>query len=107
MGYLRGKGPPDLESTNKGELVAICAHVGLAGHRGMSREELRALLEGTSTEEQSSPVNGVRDRTVAFLKLYWELVKNQLAEGCSGNCYDCSDAKALACFRENADHLFG
>ena len=104
--YLLQGTEPELEGMNKGELLEFCKHVGIQAHRGRDKADLIKLLEGKGKAGYKSPLDPMRDRLIAFMKLYWERVKHQLPNQCDGNCYGCGDIKVLACFRENRDHLF-
>jgi len=103
-GYL-GYEDADLEDLNKGELLAFAMAAGLGAHRGLSKQNIIAILEGDQSPV-SSPIDDVRDKMIAFIKLYWERIKSQLPEQCEGDCYACSDLKVLACFAENKENLF-
>lgn len=105
--YLLGEETPNLEDARTGELLEICRHVGLSAHRGMGREALVEVLEGEGDPERSQ-VDVVRDKLGVFVRMYWERIEQQIEsmEGCTGDCYGCSDAKTVACFLENAENLF-
>lgn len=95
-----------LEDLNKGELLAICSHIGEPAFRGLSKTDLVQITEGRRIKPVIPPLDRLRDKLIAFIQLYWDSIKYQLPAGCTGMCYQCSDMKMLVCYTENREHLF-
>ena len=104
--YLCDGEKPELEDLSKGELLAACRHNEEPAHRGMSSQDLIRILEGRDVRRRAFSVDEIRNALIGFLHLYWDRIKNQLPEQCDGDCYHCGDAKVLACYRDNREHLF-
>lgn len=61
-----------------------------------SPEEIHALLQYETHEIAENPVDVLRDRMIAFMARH----EGRLSLPCSGDCYEHSDAVAIACYRE-------
>lgn len=103
------------DDLNKTELVALALRDGFLGglHRGMSREDLIAVLEGTLDPEElpPDPVNADRDAMImmqenypsVMRQLYCEILSNE--EGALHPCWDCPAARAVNCSKINCDPI--
>lgn len=96
-------------------MVAIALRDGFLGgiHRGMSRDDLIAVIEGELDPEElpQDPINHDRDAMImmqesypaVMRQLYCELVSS--AEGALHPCWDCPAARAVNCARINCDPI--
>lgn len=96
-------------------MVAIALRDGFLGgiHRGMSRDDLVAIIEGELDPDElpQDPINQDRDAMImmqesypaVMRQLYCELVSP--AEGALHPCWDCPAARAVNCARINCDPI--
>jgi len=102
------------DQLNHTELIALAYRDGFLGglHRGVSRDDLIAVLEGHLDPEEmpADPVDGDRNAMLMMQEEY-PSIRRQLycevsvAKDALRMCWECPPARAVACARENVDPI--
>lgn len=95
----------DFDRMNKSELVFHAQVQNTEVHRGMSREQLIAIIFGEEVELPQRRINKLRLKTMGYILKNWTQVRPVLS--CPAKsmkptaCFSCTDIQAAECAMKN------